>query len=236
MKRSVWSSLLLLPTVALGCASTESQDVRTSGIFATFTATSDGTTTKAQAIFRVGEASSNTFVNLESGDSATVTVGQDARTLTENHLGDYYFYSVDVPVVAGASEFVFALTREADEDAPNSRVALPEPLTVSAPAASANLSRAQALTITWAPASLTDAITIEVKGDCIVDYRRNVSGDPGTFQIEGAAIQAHNNRTGESCPGTVVVTRSRNGTLDPAYSGGLVTGAQQRTVSVRLDP
>ena len=75
MKRSVWSSLLLLPTVALGCASTESQDVRTSGIFATFTATSDGTTTKAQAVFRVGEASSNTFVNLEFGDSVTVTVG-----------------------------------------------------------------------------------------------------------------------------------------------------------------
>lgn len=221
-----------------GCESADSEDIRTSGIYATFSAESDGSSTKAVAVLRVGGAASNTFVKLSNGDTLTVSAAGQTQALMEVNLLQAYSYQGTFSAVNENAAYVFNFDRATDtEDAPNSNVNLPATFAISAPAAASQFSRSAPITVTWAPSGTTDRMSLEVRGDCIQTRILDVTGDPGTFTINGGTINPLAGRTADNCSSTITVRRARTGTLDPAFTeGGSVVGIQARQVGFRSDP
>lgn len=227
---------LLLPT--LGCESLPSDEVGTESIWADFAATSDGESTHATGVLRVGGATSNTFVNLEGGDVLTATAGGETKEMLEGYLGDLFIYDIDFDLFAEDEAFVFAFEREIETSAPDSHVTLPALFAITAPAADAVFSRsADSLTVSWDPSGEQDQMVVEVQGDCIWNEHVTVTGDPGTVTIEAGSIDSLDQESPSACEGEVVVKRIRTGSLDAAYGeGGTVFGTQERRVPVRIDP
>ncbi|MEW5850311.1 MAG: hypothetical protein AB2A00_16090 [Myxococcota bacterium] len=230
--------MALVVLVMGACQKADSEDIKTSGMHATITATSDGDGTHVQAVLRVGGAASNTIVRLSSGDKLTATAGDETAVLSETQILSYTSYATEMQSDADGQLFVVALERasEEDKDALENKATLPNGFTVSAPVANAIIKRSQQLVIDWAPSGTSDEMDIVVDGDCVRVETFDVSGDPGTFTINAGTIKAHNDRENESCNGTIVVKRTRAGTLDPAFGSGVVTGVQARTINVRIDP
>ena len=225
----------------LACESVESEDVRTSGIYADYSASSsDGLNTEARAILKVGGDSSNTFVNLEGEDRLEVTSGGVTQTMIESNLGEIYSYRADFSGAEVDKPFVFALLRGSeDENAPDSNVSLPAPFALTAPQAGAVFGRAanDAIEVTWDAAEDGDSMEIDLEGSCFKDVHEELDGDPGTYVIEAGSLEALDDGDAESCEATLSVHRLRTGSLDPAFEeGGKVVGEQVREVLIRIDP
>lgn len=233
---------LVFLLVLTGCASVKSTDVATSSIYAQFTAVTEGSGTTATAVLRVGEADSNTYVNLEAGDTLTAaadagTDGEELVELAEVNLGDLYGYVGLLTADAEGTPFTFAFTRDAAESAPDSHATMPAPFALTSPVADTAVSRAEDITVTWEPSGGDDPVQVTLSGDCILDVTEDVAGDPGTYTFEPGSYVVPDGQEGESCAGTLTVRRLSYGELDPALSsGGVVYAAQERSVDVRLDP
>lgn len=225
--------------VGTACASVESDDVLTDGIYANFDAVNTGAPqTAATAIFRVGGATSNTFVNLGGDDTVSVAVdGGEAVALTETNLGDLYSYIGSFDAAAAETSFAFALNRTIDAGAPASECSLPAPFAIVTPSAAAVFSRPNdPIIVTW-DGGEADTMEVVLESDCIVTSVNVVSGDPGSFTIEAGGYEVFDDRADESCEATLKVRRVRAGSLDQGFGeGGRVACTQERTVSVRLDP
>lgn len=230
--------VVALSVVALGCEKADSTDIKTSGMYATFTAVNKGGATRVAGVLKTGGAVSNTFIQLGGNDKLFAAAKEEKKQLAEHHVGNFYEYDADLAANAENDEVVFSFERVApDESAPNSKVTLPKPLTITAPAASVIVKRSEPLTVTWDNQGTTDRMIVEVTGDCVHYYKAEVSGDPGTFVIEANKIKPLNDQASAACSGMVKVSRTRAGTLDPAFGeGGQVTATQLREVSVRIDP
>ena len=229
-----------LLAVATACESVESDDVLTDGIYANYDAVNIGAPqTAATATFRVGGATSNTFVNLGGDDTVSVSVdGGDAVALNETNLGDIYSYVASFDAAAADTSFAFALNRTVDEGAPASECSLPAPFSVNTPSASATFSRPNdPIIVTWSDSGEADTMEVVLESDCIVTSVNAVSGDPGSFTIEAGSYEVFQDRDDESCEAVVKVRRTRAGSLDQGFGeGGRIACTQERTVAVRLDP
>lgn len=232
--------LAALLAAATACDSVESDDVLTDGIYVNYDAVNTGgATTEATAVFRVGGAASNTFVNLGGDDSVTVSVdGDEPTALSETNLGDLYSYVGTFQATAEDSSFAFALNRSIDEGAPASDCSLPAPLSLQTPADGATFSRPNdPIPVTWDNSGQADDLEVVLESDCIVTSVNAVSGDPGTFVIEAGSYTVFEDRQDEQCEATIKVRRIRTGTLDAGFGeGGRIACTQERTVSIRLDP
>lgn len=238
MTRTQPLAALALLLGASACESLPSDEVKTESIWADFTATSDGSTTHTTGVLRVGGATSNTFVDLEGGDTLTVTAGGETKEMLEGYIGDIFVYDADFDVADEDEEFLFAFEREVETSAPESTVTLPAVFEITAPAADTVFSRsADGVTVSWDPSGQDDQVFVSVEGDCIWTKNVAVDGDPGTYTIQPGVIDSLDEENPAACDGRVVVERVRTGSLDPAYGeGGTVRGLQQRSVSVRIDP
>lgn len=231
------AALSALAAAAAGCASVDSSDVRTAGIYPNFTASTDGSGTRAEATLRVGGASSNTFVALSDGDSLTVTADGEATTLSETRLGDYVIYTADLEPDAEDTSFTFALERTTDTSAPSSVATLPAAFELTAPAADSVFSRAEDIVVSWEPSGEQDTMLVEWATDCTWTYEVEVDGDTGSLTIPAADVEVIDGHEEESCAGALTLTRRRGGALDPAFEeGGSIYGRQTRSVALRSDP
>jgi hypothetical protein len=230
----------VIPLLSLlaACESVDSSDTMTDGIYAAFTATSDGAVTQAQATLRVGGATSNTYVELVDGDILTVTDGVNSETMLPSNIGDYYTYLASFDSIAEDTPFTFAFVRTIDAGAPESTASLPAPFALTAPEADSVFSRADdAITITWDPSASADDMSLTLTGDCIFTHSTTLTGDPGTYVIDAGSLDATDEDNPTSCDAKLTVERRRIGTLDPAFGeGGGIYAAQARTVEIRIDP
>ncbi|MCB9758223.1 MAG: hypothetical protein H6741_13895 [Alphaproteobacteria bacterium] len=237
MTRHTLAAALILPTL-VACESVESESVLTSGVYADLHAVSNGDATRATATLRTGGATSNTFLQLTGDDNLSVSVdGGEAEKMNEQNLGDIYSYTADFDAVNAGAEYVFAFNRLVDEGAPSSVAVLPEPFSVTEPAEDAVISRgAEAITVSW-DGGTDDAMLVKVSADCIYDHEVVVEGDPGTIVIEAGTLESPDGSADQACDATVTVSRRRTGSLDAGYGeGGLIYGAQDRGVKIRIDP
>lgn len=221
-----------------GCESVKSGDVATSAIWADFSATSEGEGTHAQAILRVGGESSNTYVELEGGDTLSATVGEETIDLTLIALGELKVYVADFAADEADTPVRFAFARTVDDGAPASTTSIPTPFAITSPAADAAYSRTQdAIPVSWEPSGSTDNVWIRLRSDCILDAEVSVDGDPGAYTFEAGSLEPIESQEGESCEAELLVERRRYGDLDPGFTtGGTVYAAHARTVRLRLDP
>jgi hypothetical protein len=214
----------------------ESEDVRTSGMYAKFEvlATGNGKTNVSGRLTAGGV--DGPILELSAEDRLVCTSAGTAKRLTKQ--GDSYqstFVGDD-----GGTEFVFALDRsDEDQAAPKSVVTLPDPFTIGGVVSTDVVSRAIPLTLTWEVSGTKDPTTYTLAGDCLVTSKGTVSTD-GSLTIEAsnytltpAAERAETDPAddSENCTVTLCFERERRGTLDPVFAkndGGEISAIQRR--------
>ena len=216
-----------------GCSaeSTESSDVKTSGIYADLEVQVDGTgNADAEATLRVGGADSNTYLQLANGDTLTASNGVAAYTLTRRGSGDWVRYGSVLPDTPDDAQVTISLHRPADQDAPSSTVSLASAMTIAQPAQDGlTFSRfADDLVIAWTPVSSAQQTSLSIGGGCLQPFSRDVTGFNGTltisakFLIKSGGVGASNN-----CAATIRLERPRSGQVDPNYGkGGRIIGTR----------
>jgi len=233
------SPALFVPLLAIACSSIKSSDLETSGIYANYTvSTSDDMTGSATAVLRAGDATSNTFVQLEAGDAITAVTEAESVPLAEAAIGDLYSYIGAMTAIPAGTTVTFDFERAAGTSAPASTVTMPDAFTLTGPVADTIYSRASdPIVVNWDPSASNDAVEVELEGNCIEDTTVAMEGDPGTYTFNVGSFDVPDGQEDTSCDGTVTVRRTRSGTLDAALtSGGTLLAVQQREVDIRLDP
>jgi hypothetical protein len=240
------SSPLVVAPLFLACQSIASSDVKTSGIYAALAASSDGTTTALSARLKTGGALSNTFLDLQNGDSLTAYSGTDSAAMVRNTLLGEVWYTAsfapgmgDTPLRVDFERAHDAQTQEClGGSAPNSLATLPAPFALGAPASGATFSRAHGgVTVSWSPSGGSDSMSYDVSGNCILPLNGSTA-DTGSVVLTPSPLQASTSSGALSnCAITIALTRSRSGKVDPAFGeGGAFDAAQVRSVVVQSTP
>ena len=232
--------LLFGSVLSVACTDVKSSSINTDGMFLNYWVVTEGAETgsSANAMLRVGGVTSTTYVDLEEGDQLVVDVAEESQVLAKQSLGVIHSYSAEYVADTSGSEFVLNFNRVDLDSAPSSVATLPDTFELTAPEADTIISRSDdtaELLITWDNEG-TDAMSIEVQGDCFEPYIASDVSDTGTHTVPASYFSDHSYDTMTSCEATVIVERHIVGTLDPAFGEGIVYGAQRRTVSVRVDP
>jgi hypothetical protein len=225
----------------VGCKdeTVESEDIRTSGIWASFEVTATGNgKASVESELRVG-GKSGTVIELTGEDKLVCTAAETSKTLSKSGNA----YKATFPVEAGGTLFTFAFHRgDEDEGAPNSYATLPDPFTIAGVTSTQEVSRAAPLTVTWEAGASADPTKWELDGDCLFPTRGKVATD-GTLTLSGddfnptltAEEGAKSGDTKKSnCSAKLCIERERKGILDPAFAneeGGRISAIQRRCTS-----
>lgn len=222
------------------CACTDpvkSGDYATNELDATYDAACGGTSTVLSAFFELTGGTLLTYVRLDATDSATVTSGDLTEELAELEVGDLVSYVGGLPLYEADTPFVFSLTREVDEGAPNSEVTLPPPFEINGVNPPEGYSRsADTLTVAWTGESAGDPMTMSFSGDCIENYSVDLEDESGSAAVPAGTIVDQSTVSGGTCDVTMTLRRSREGTLDSGFAGGSIDARQERSLSFSSAP
>jgi hypothetical protein len=228
---------LMLVVFCAGCSTVDSSDILTSGIHAELRASSAGEgTTQVSATLYLGNPINLNFVDLTGDDELVASNGGQTKVMSEtiilNIVGHHATFQTD----AEGEEFSIDFQRTVDNGAPESVATLPAKFTLTGP--TAPTSRAAEIALTWTPAGSPDQMGWQATGDCIDLATGNITGDSGSFSVPANALKKKmGTGIADSCMVKVVVSRTRDGDLDPAYGkGGHIAGIQARTVTVMSNP
>jgi hypothetical protein len=234
----------VVPTVAFGliaggCADIGSEDIRTSGICATITASNDSNNKViVETELTAGCGLGGSYVVLGSGESLTTSYMSQNYTLSRHTdiLTNITSYSATTNLDYRAGEQItVALNRPSDYvSATNSYVMLPSEFSITTPSASNtsySLSSGDTITVVWTGASTTDSILFNLTcqaagtGDTVhaTISRSPDQTTPSPFTITMADMDSILNDPNDSIDdvsscnkGTVSVIRSVTGSADPA--------------------
>ena len=235
------ASALLLVTAA-GCTTTDSDFVRTRGMYIDMEAIggADGTT-QVSAILYVTRPGLN-FIELRGGDRLVARHGADSKGMTEFEFLGTIRYRASFPSNAADAEFVVDFQRDADPGAPSTVATLPPPFTATVPQSH---SRAQSLVVSWSPVS-TEPMRWTLTGNCIDRVEETLAPDPGSLEIPAGVIVKRADEDGQppvpdTCQVTFTLSRDRAGIADPAFNndeegGGGVVGRQVRSATLTSAP
>jgi hypothetical protein len=231
---------------AVGCQKANSSDVRTPGVYAEFSVTElSSAQAKVDATLWVGGALSNTYLTLTGQDRLTAYVGSDVYPML-GHAGIFQSYSAIIPYPATDTELRVAFERGPDDiSAPGSTVIVPA-LFALAPPAKAQYSRAvDAFEIDWSPFDPTQLVSWLVSGACVQALSEASAVDAGRLTIPAGTLkkppdpgpdEEHHPIPPDQCTANAYVTKSRDGHVDPALSGGTFKASQERGVTFTSVP
>jgi len=226
--------LSILTGFAFGCSeSVESTDIRTTGIYPEIVVTATGNGTSVVEVqLKTGGPNSNTYLELRGEDTLETTVGEETKTL-DGTSSDTYRASFDVD--AEDTEFVIAFLRgDEDENAPASRVTMPAPFELAVEVTEASRT-ADDIEFTWDPPA-SGNVTWEADGDCIFGEEDDTPDD-GAATIAAGTLEALSSKQDETCTVDLQLTRSRRGTIDPAFTeGGRIVARHVRRDSFSSTP
>jgi hypothetical protein len=168
---------------------------------------------------------------LKSGDTLTVTAGSTAPVaLTAGDDG----YDGHLTIKDSGTPVTIALDCSLGK-APSSTVKMTEQLGMTGPVAGTSLSRANDdVVLTWGSDPSKDPLVASWTGPCVDDGSMPVDHTATTFTIPRGSVKA--NATGGSCDVVFSITRTRTGTLDPAFGGGTITHSFGSSVHITSTP
>jgi hypothetical protein len=226
-----WYYAMLIAACAaatFGCSEedVDSSAIRTEGIYARFELVGDGNDTEVTADIRVG-GDGGTVIDLTGNDELVVTSGDERRTMSGRD-GDY---SVTMSGSDDGQEFVIAFNRgPEDEGAPNSTAILPDGFTIGGISSGEEVSRDDAVTVTWDPSGTDDDMRWSLDGDCLFEEDGEM-GDSGELDLTASIYDLHQDDEETTCEAKLIIERRRSGHLDPAYGeGGGVMAIQRRSI------
>ena len=229
-----------------GCESIGSDDIKTSGIYAKFTATDDETTSgndvQVRAALVVGGSTSNTYVDLnDTGD--TLYVDRDGAVREprrrEGTLGDIY-YTHTFGGVTNEATFSANLERLDDVSAPNSSVQIPQPFSINSSETIFDITNNNTIDFTWTVGDFSSfgSTSYSITGGCISGVSGALNLDAGSLSISTATvgpIQADAQGVKPtSCAITAKFTHGNSGSVDPAFKGGYFRAYRVVTKSMTI--
>lgn len=224
---------------AIGCEQVDSEGVATSAVYATMTATADGDgTTEVVVGLKVGGSLSNTYLDLSGDDALEASSLDESMVMTKRRgLFNDVYYTASFPGDEEDKEIAVNFKRSADEGAPASSVTLPAAFDITTPTEDGIFARAtDAIEVTWEPAGGDEPMLVEVSGPCVETESFTDLEDNGMYTIPEGTLVALDEREDETCVLNLRVSRSRTGTLDPAYEGGRITAVVVREVTFSSSP
>lgn len=237
----LWIALALAPAAA--CQSVDSEDIGTGAIFANLGAVADGDNTVTTARLKVGGASSNAYLALSESDTLTASFGDESRGMSE-HSDPFggTWYSAEFSGSGGGTEVGISFVRDgdptSDESATDSRITLPEPLTLTAPTQGETYSRAESsFVVVWEGEGQPDDLYLTIDGDCVAwTISEEDIEDSGVFTVS-PGILAPDDDDGSTCIATITLERSRSASVDRRFGeGGVFLASQKRTVDFTSTP
>lgn len=229
LKRLTLGFLLL----GLGaCSNTESENVKTSGFYATYTLFAEGASTATcQATFQVG-GSTGTYLDLNSGDSVTC----DGQSMVRSEFLGMIMYTATVTATVGKTYDV-VLTRSG-EPTYTSSVVLPEAVAGTTPATTTNYTKGSVINTSWTPSSNTteDSMTVTLTYDA-GEHSASASADDtapesGTIGFGSSDTNQYSSVTG-TFGGKITFKRKRVGAMASGLEG-VVYSQQKLEVPVNL--
>lgn len=193
----------------------------------------------------VGGALSNTYLRLTGPDHLTTYVGSAAYPM-QGYLDIDEHYSAIIPYPATDTEVRVAFERGPDDvSAPDSTVIV-SGLFALGPPAQTQYSRANdTLEIDWAPFDPTQLASWLVDGACVEALGEDSVVDAGQVAIPAGTLkkppdpgpdEEHHLIPPDQCTATAYLTKSRDGQVDPAFSGGTFKALQERSVTFTSVP
>jgi len=234
----------IIASVLSACAEVESEDLRTSGIYAEMHVTAEDDSAFVQARLRTGRALDADSVLLSPGDQLSAAVSGVSIPLLKSDSGGYTGL---LDNVAGGSEINIKFSRLDAVDASNSRVTLPKAFELTAPALAETFKSGETITAAWSPNDPANTVLVNYSIDCTasdnngIPYGKEYSvADTGTHtasidEILNVLGTQDKLVSGISCPLEIKVERINYGTLDNAFTKGgsiLATREQSRLVNV----
>ena len=207
-----------------GCTSIDSADIKTHGIKPSMSISSSDqqANSHVDVTFHVGD-SPTTFVNLNQGE--TVVASTDTPvTLNEYDVLGVTGYAGDLATKAPGTTVTINVTRVDNDSAPASTVTMTEQLALTAPAPGGSVSRANDdVAVSWTSDASEDGVTVSWSGLCVDDDHVDVAPPAKDVTIaKGKIKKKTGDNIDDNCDITFSATRTRTGTLDPAFGGGTI--------------
>ncbi len=158
------------------------------------------------------------------------------------YSGNDFTYTASFPGDYTGRTFIVSLTRHHGRlSAPASLATIPDAFAILDPVNDQSYRLAvDDITLTWAPAGLTDHMSVAIDLACEDNLRFSASfdiaGDPGVRTLTAAELAAAFADIKTPCNGPLRLLRSRPGSLDLEYGGGTISGRQERRVRIALAP
>lgn len=200
------------------CSNTESENVKTSGFYATYTLFAEGASSAScQATFQVG-GSTGTYLDLNSGDTVTC----DGQSMVRSELLGMITYTASVTATVGKT-YEIVLTRSG-EPTYTSTVVLPEAVAGTTPATTTNYTKGSVINTSWTPSSNTteDFMTVTLSYTA-GDHSASASADDtapesGTLGFGSSDTNQYSSTTG-TFGGKITFKRKRVGTMASGLEG-----------------
>lgn len=232
-----------------GCDKVDSEDIRTSGVYADFyISASTADQTRVRADLRTGSGLFADKIVLSPGDALTARIGGTTNTLSRNSVDNY---ETVFDINADGSDVYIAFDRVNDTDAPDSWVTVPKSFNIDAPGAGEVFVSGGSISIIWTPAVASGTIDITIYGSCTSTGEETISfseyfdeiPDVGSYPIPvNTVLYAHGRLQSNfdpdfPCPATIRLERGSFGTIDPNFGqGGVISASQSRTINIVFDP
>ncbi|OGQ19203.1 MAG: hypothetical protein A2138_26075 [Deltaproteobacteria bacterium RBG_16_71_12] len=229
----------------VACTNIDSDDLDTDAMQPTINvrSTEGAAGSSVSVVLHVGD-SPTTFVELQGDDTLTATAAEQTVTLEGHELLGVVEYNgnLDTDPAGDVVTVAFTRTEEGKESAPDSNVALTEPLALTAPAGGATASRAADLEIAWTSETSEDQVRVSWSGGCVEQGSRDVTAGSASLTLEGGSIvkreQGENEEepVPDECDVSLTVSRSRSGTIDPGFGGGSISHTFSDSVTFASQP
>ncbi|MEO8846404.1 MAG: hypothetical protein ABI591_18830 [Kofleriaceae bacterium] len=229
----LWIAVALV--LGAGCTPTDSAAVTTANLRADVQVLSTGLGGSTVSAWLFSHHAGDPPLNFETirlVDQDVISAASNGHSVVmdESDLVVEYRYDAAFDTAEAGQGFEVSLDRVADASARHSTVTLPEPFTVTMPTTA---SRGAPLTITWSPSGSADPISLHLTG--CADAQLLAIADTGTTTFPAGALAA--DPPTATCDLSVEVSRTRAGSLDPAYGqGGSIVATQQRTTTLTSTP
>jgi hypothetical protein len=214
----ILGAVLVSSAALFGCSKevTPSTNIKTAGIAALIDVTAESESLSTVVVeLRVGGSSSNTYVDLASGDRLMAKAAEDSKEMTtENEAG---VYEAEFPIAAADTPFAVALERADGDNASANTGTMPAPFQIGATPATKPSRATDDITLTWTPVDTSSQMVAELTGTCIFSETVDVVGDEGTLVITKGQLQSTGGDMPKECEITLTMRRTRKGAADPAF-------------------
>lgn len=212
----------------ISCSNTKSDNVKTSGIHATFSVEGNNqNSVNCQATLQVGGAT-GTYLDLTSGDSVTC----NGNSMSRSELLGIITYSATVPYQVG-STYTIVLTRTG-ENPYSSSVVLPEAISNVSPSSAISQQKGSAINVSWTPSSnaTEDSFSASLSATGVSALLTDSPPEQGALGF-GSTDTTPSPVSSDSSTGTLTYSRARSGTMATGLAG-TIKAYQKTSVSVTL--